>query len=314
MTHDAETVGAGRVVLVTGANGFIGRALCEQLRTSGFKVRRLVRHAAKQSEKHSDEVLWDPSREWLDDGALDGVDSVIHLAGESIHGRWTAAKKERIRQSRILGTRTLAQAIVASKVPPRVFVSASAIGYYGDRGNEELTEASPPGTDFLAEVCSAWEAESHRVDGVCRRVNPRIGIVLGPNGGALEKMAMPIRWGVGGKLGDGKQWVSWISLLDLVRLFEWCLSHDDVRGIVNAVTPQPVTNAQITDGIAQVLNRKARLTVPAFAARLAIGEFASEVLSSKRVLPKVAERAAFQWHHGSLRTALEWSLKTSFSG
>lgn len=307
MTHNATTVGVGKLVLVSGASGFVGRFLCEHLRTSGYLIRRLVRHAAKQP----DEVQWDPKREWVDDGALSGVDSVIHLAGESVNGRWTAAKKERIRQSRVLGTRTLAQAIVSAATPPRVFVSASAIGYYGDRGDEVLTEASAPGGDFLAEVCSAWEAESHRVDAVCKRVNPRVGIVLGPNGGALEKMALPIRLGVGGKLGSGKQWVSWISLLDLVRLLEWCLSHEGTRGVVNAVAPHPVTNAQLTDGIAQVLKRSAKLTVPAFAARLALGEFANEVLSSKRVSPQVAERAGFEWRHGSILDGLRWSLETS---
>lgn len=309
MTHDATPVGAGRVVLVSGTTGFVGRFLCEHLRTRGFQIRRLVRHPAEQA----DEVPWDPSRQWVNEGALDGVDSVIHLAGESINGRWTTAKKERIRQSRVLGTRTLAQAIVASRTPPRVFVSASAIGYYGDRGDEELTEASAPGTDFLAEVCSAWEVESHPVDGVCRRVNPRLGIVLGPNGGALEKMAMPIRLGIGGKLGDGEQWVSWISLLDLARLLEWCLNQESTRGIVNAVTPHPVTNAELTDGIAHVLKRRAKLTIPALGARLALGEFANEVLSSKRVLPRVAEGAGFKWTHGSLLEALRWSLGTKFS-
>lgn len=297
-------------MLVSGASGFVGRFACHYLREHGWRVKRLVR----RSPSGSDEVGWDPARLWLSEGALDDVYGVLHLAGESVAGLWTDSKKERISTSRVNGTRTLAQAILESSRPPRVFISASAIGYYGERGEEELTEDSGAGQDFLAQVCIAWEAESKVVDAVCRRVNTRLGIVFGPDGGALEQLVRPIRWGVGGKLGDGRQWVSWISLLDLVRLFEFALCEEQLKGAMNAVAPHAVTNAELTKTIAQLLGRPSWLTVPKLALRLALGEFSGEVLSSKRVLPEVAKQAGFAWCHTYVTDGLRWSLKVGVNG
>lgn len=304
MTQDIIS-GDGRTVLVSGASGFVGSFACELLKSHGWRVRRLVRRASGAS----DEVSWDPERGQLAANAFDGVFGVVHLAGESVNGRWSTDKKERILKSRVDGTRLLAQAIAKAPQPPQVFVSASAIGYYGDRGNDELSESEPPGNDFLANVCLAWEREAQAVDSVCRRVHPRIGIVLGPDGGALTEMARPIRLGVGGKLGSGRQWVSWISLVDLARLIEFSLASEQVRGPVNAVAPAPVSNAELTAEIAQLLNRPAWLTVPEFALRLALGEFATEVLSSKRVLPKGMTQAGFHYRHPTVTAALQWALK-----
>lgn len=310
MVENAERVGAGRTVLVSGASGFVGRFVCEYLEKRDWRVKRLVR----REPKGKDEVGWDPERRRIDDGAFSDVFGVVHLAGESVAGRWTDAKKSSIESSRVNGTRTLAQAIRTAASAPQVFVSASAIGYYGDRGDEVLTEESEPQHDFLAKVCIAWEAESKAVDGICRRVNPRIGIVFGPDGGALEQMVRPIRWGVGGKLGSGRQWVSWISLLDLARLFEFCLTDARVSGAVNAVSPEPVTNATLTQCIADVVHRPSVLTVPRFALQLVLGEFSTEVLSSKRVSPAAAKRLGFEWCHTSVTQGLRWSLKVGASG
>ncbi len=292
-------------MLVSGASGFVGSFTCNYLESNGWTVRRLVRR-----EPRSDaEVRWDPDAEVLSVGALTGVFGVVHLAGESVNGRWTEAKKQRILASRVQGTRLLARSIANAAEPPAVFVSASAIGYYGDRGNDVVTESEPPGDDFLAHVCQAWEQESRAVDGVCRRVNPRIGIVFGPEGGALVEMARPIRFGVGGPLGSGRQWVSWVSLVDLARLIEFSLASDQVNGALNAVAPNPVTNAELTHEIGRLLNRPAWLTVPKIALRLALGEFATEILSSKKVLPKGATQAGFDYRHPTVTAALTWALQ-----
>lgn len=299
-----QTSGNERVVLVSGASGFVGRFACDYLTQHGWRVRRLVR----RTPQSPDEVDWDPERGELSARALDGVFGVIHLAGESVNGRWTASKKTRILQSRVNGTRLLAEAIARAVQPPRVFVSASAIGYYGDRGDELLDEHAAASDDFLARVCIEWERAARPVDSVCRRVHPRIGIVLGPGGGALLEMARPIRLGVGGVLGTGKQWVSWISLLDLVRLLEFAVTEPGLQGPINAVAPEPVTNATLTTELAQLLNRSAWLPAPSFALRLALGEFATEVLSSKRVLPRAALDAGFCFRHATVTEALRWSL------
>lgn len=303
-------MGEGRTVLISGASGFVGRFVCDYLTKRQWMVKRLVRRAPRSDN----EVGWDPERLRIDDGAFTDVFGVVHLAGESVAGRWTEAKKSRIASSRVNGTRTLAQAIRTAPSPPQVFVSASAIGYYGDRGDEILTEESAPHHDFLGNVCVAWEEESKVVDDVCRRVNPRIGIVFGPDGGALEQMVRPIRWGVGGKLGSGQQWVSWVSLLDLARLFEWCLTDVRVVGVLNAVSPEPVTNAELTHCIADLVHRPSVLTVPKLALKLVLGEFSSEVLSSKRVSPAVATKLGFEWCHTSVAEGLRWSLKVGASG
>lgn len=298
------TMGNGRVVLVSGASGFVGRFACDYLIENRWQVRRLVRRAPQSPA----EVQWDPERGKLAAHALDGVFGVVHLAGESVNGRWTASKKARILQSRVNGTRLLAEAIASASQPPAVFVSASAIGYYGDRAGELLDEGSTPSNDFLARVCLEWERAAQPVDSVCRRVHPRIGVVLGPGGGALTEMARPIRLGVGGKLGSGKQWTSWVSLLDLVRLLEFALSEPGLQGPINAVAPEPATNAELTTELARLLHRSAWLPAPGFALRLALGEFATEVLSSKRVLPRAALNAGFCFRHSNITDALQWAL------
>lgn len=302
-----SALGNGRVVLVSGASGFVGRFACDYLTENRWQVRRLVRRTARGP----DEVSWDPERGELSAQALDGVFGVVHLAGESVNARWTEVKKKQILQSRVQGTRLLAEAIAKAAQPPAVFVSASAIGYYGDRGEELLDERASPSDDFLARVCLEWERAAQPVEGVCRRVHPRIGVVLGPGGGALTEMVRPIRLGVGGILGTGKQWTSWISLLDLARLLEFALSESTLQGGINAVAPEPVTNATLTAELARQLHRSAWLPVPGFVLRLALGEFATEVLSSKRVLPRSVLDAGFSFRHPGVTDALQWSLNDS---
>lgn len=296
--------GTSRSVLVSGASGFVGSALCDYMSQRGWEVRRLVRRTAKCSL----EVEWDPEREIIAADAADGIDAVVHLAGENVSGRWTDEKKQRIRESRVKGTRLLANLISRASRPPQVLVSASAVGYYGDRGDEVLVESSAAGEDFLANVCKAWEAEAHVAAPSCRVVTPRLGVVLGPRGGALKVMATPFRFGLGGKLGNGRQYFSWISLLDVVRLVVFLVEHESLSGPVNAVAPNPVTNEKLTHALAEQLRRPSIATVPAWAARFGLGEFASEVLSSKRVSPSVALTEGFQWKHPHVEAALAWAL------
>lgn len=299
-----------KTVLVSGATGFVGTYLCGLLTTSGYTVRRLVRHkpAYDGARGQTQDVVWSPMDGKVDVGELEDLYAVVHLAGESVNGRWTSKKKTLIHDSRVLGTRTLTRALLNLKRPPRVVVSASAIGYYGDRGSEQLTESSAPADDFLASVCKDWENESAPLDAVCRRVNPRLGIVLGPNGGALKQMAQPFQFGVGGKLGPGTQFVSWISLLDVCRLIEFCVSHDQIRGPINAVAPTPVTNDELSRALAAHLHTRSWLPAPSFAMRLALGEFSTEVLASKRVIPQVARECGFSWQHPVIAQALQWAL------
>jgi uncharacterized protein len=303
-TMQDSALGDGRVVLVSGASGFVGRFACEYLTANNWQVRRLVRRPSQAP----DEVSWDPERGELSQHALDGIFGVVHLAGESVNGRWTDAKKKQILQSRVNGTQLLAEAIASAAQPPSVFVSASAIGYYGDRGEELLDESASPSDDYLARVCIEWERAAEPVNGVCRRVHPRIGVVLGPGGGALTEMVRPIRLGVGGVLGTGKQWTSWVSLLDLARLLEFALREPTLQGGINAVAPEPATNAALTAELARLLHRSAWLPAPGFALRLVLGEFATEVLSSKRVVPRAALEAGFSFRHSSVTPALQWSL------
>lgn len=294
--------------LVTGATGFVGRRLLEQLddvvvlSRDGDSARRKLQGKAARLEAFS----WDAQREPPPSAALDGVDVVLHLAGESVgEGRWTADKKRRIRDSRVLGTRHLVQGIAAAPHKPRVLVSASAVGIYGDRGEEELTEQSPPGGDFLASVCQEWEqqAQAAQQHGV-RVVNPRLGIVLGPGGGALGKMLTPFRLGVGGRLGSGRQWMPWVHLDDVIGILLHALERDDVQGPINAVAPEPVTNRQFTKVLARVLHRPAVFPAPAFALKLGLGQFADVLLGSQRVLPAEALRSGYQFKHTDLEAAL----------
>ena len=296
--------------LVTGATGFVGRRLVERL--DGPVV--LSRDAERARKSLAADVTahdWDPLAGPPPAEALDGVEAVYHLAGESVaQGRWTAAKKQRIRDSRVLGTRHLAEAIAASSAPPKVLISASAVGYYGSQGDRLIDETAPAGDDFLAEVCRAWEAESQRVrEAGVRLVNPRIGVVLGRGGGALAKMLTPFKLCVGGRLGDGRQYMPWIHLDDLVGMILHAAEHDEMSGPMNATAPNPVTNREFTRALARVLGRPAIFPAPKFALKLLFGEFAEALFDSQRVVPRAAEAAGYEFRYPGLEPALRAILE-----
>jgi uncharacterized protein (TIGR01777 family) len=298
-------------VAITGATGFVGRRLAEQLLAAGHGVVALTRdreRAVPVVPARCRVVTWDPERGTLESGVLEGVDAVVNLAGAGVaDGRWTTRRKESIRRSRVEGTRALVGAIAAlpAERRPRVLLSASAIGYYGDRGDAVLTERSEPGSGFLAEVCQAWEREALVAEGHgVRTVLIRIGIVLGRGGGALARMLPPFRLGLGGRVGSGRQWMSWIHLDDLVALMVVALEHDDVHGAVNGVAPHPVTNAEFAQTLARTLGRPALLPVPSLALSIALGEMAGVLLEGQRVRPEVAETRGFRFHHPDLAGAL----------
>ncbi len=294
-------------ILVTGSSGLVGSALIPYLEASGHRVCRLVR----TSPKSDLERQWDPESGLLKAADLEGIQAVVHLAGENIaSGRWNEAKKNRIRSSREDGTRTLAEGLAEMRTPPAVFVCASAIGYYGNRGEEILNEECPPGSDFLAETCIAWENAAQPASGAgIRTVYLRIGIVLSADGGALAKMLFPFKMGVGGVIGSGDQYMSWISLSDLVRIISHALNTETLRGPVNAVSPGPVTNREFTRTLGRVLSRPTLLPMPAFAARLAFGEMADALLlSGTRVLPSRLQESEYKFRHPELDAALRHVL------
>ncbi len=293
-------------ILVTGSSGLIGSSLVPFLTTGGHGVTRLVR-----SQKSGDEpVLWDPEAGTLDVARLEGLDAVVHLAGENIAERWTAEKKSKIRDSRVNGTRLLAESLARLGEPPKVFVCASAIGYYGDRGDEILREESPSGSGFLAEVCRQWEAAAQpAAEKGIRVANLRIGVVLSLAGGALAKMLPPFRMGAGGTIGSGRQYMSWIALDDVIGAIYHALTHETLRGSVNAVAPNPVTNREFTQTLGRVLSRPTLLPMPAFAARLAFGEMADELLlASTRVEPARLLATGFVFGYPELEGALRHVL------
>lgn len=291
--------------LVTGATGFIGSKLVEQLLARGDAVYYLARRRSTKLPTQASFHPWDTSR-IPELNALSRIDVILHLAGEPIAQRWSAEVKERIYNSRISGTRNLVTAISGLRQKPSVLVSASAIGYYGDRGSDRLSESEAPGSDFLANVCKDWEREASRARELGLRVVPvRIGTVLGRHGGALKAMLPPFRLGIGGKFGSGEQWMSWIHLEDLVRLFLWAADNATVTDSLNGSSPQPVTNAQFTKALAHVLHRPAFLQVPKFAMKLLLGEMAEFLFTSLRVIPEAAERAGFAFKYLELNTALK---------
>lgn len=299
----------GERVAVSGASGLIGSQLAAQLESQGHHVQPLVRRDPRPG---SSEIRWDPARGELDADALAGVSVVVNLAGESIAaGRWTNARKAVIRDSRVDGTRLLAEHVARLEPPPRVFICASATGYYGDRGDELLTEDSAPGSGFLAEVCRAWEAATRpAADAGIRVVCLRTSMVLSSLGGALTWMLRPFKLGLGGRLGSGRQYVSWISLEDLVAAIVHAMEAEDLAGPMNATSPQPVTNAEFTRTLGEVLGRPTPFPMPAAMVGLMFGEMGRALmLSSTRAMPQKLLGGGFKFSHPDLRGALEAELK-----
>jgi len=295
-------------IAITGASGLIGSALVVSLKSDGHHVHRLVRTI---TPAETDAIAWDPNAGTIDRDALEGLDAVVHLAGESIaSGRWTHEKKRRILDSRVKGTRLLAEALAGLEAPPRCLISASAIGYYGNRADETLTEDKPPGAGFLPEVCVQWEsaAQPAAARGM-RVVFPRIGIVLSSSGGALPRMLPPFQMGVGGKIGSGRQYMSWIDLDDLIGVIRHAIQTDPLRGPVNAVAPNPVPNEEFTRILGKVLSRPTLFAMPAFAARIAMGEMADALLlASARVIPAALERSGYEFRYPQLEASLRHVL------
>ena len=296
-------------ILLTGSNGLVGSALTPALVADGHEVRPLVRYATGYG---SHEIEWSPERYSIAMSRIEGFDVVIHLAGESIaEGRWTDEKKQRIRESRVKGTRLLAESLPTLKEPPSAFLCASAIGYYGDRGDEVLTEDSRPGNDFLSSVCIEWEeATREAAEKGIRTANMRFGIILDTKGGALSKMLPPFRMGVGGKIGDGKQWMSWIALDDVVKAIRHALNSETLSGPINYVAPNPVRNEEFTRTLGRALSRPTLFPIPAFGIRLAFGEMGEALLlSSQRVQPTKLLESGFEFSYPTLAAALPHVLK-----
>lgn len=295
-------------IIITGGTGLIGGELSEALMRDGHQLTSLVRSAKTSSASAITFLRWDVERgEIADAPKLEAHDAVIHLAGENVAGgRWTAERKRRIRDSRVKGTRLLVDTLARLQAPPTIFLSASATGFYGaDRGEETLTEESAPGEDFLAGVCREWEAEAVRAEDFgARVVLLRTGIVLSPKGGALAKMLPVFKMGVGGKLGNGRQVMSWIALPDEIAAIRFALVNDGVRGPINLTAPHPVTNLEFTQTLGRVLSRPTIFAVPRFALQLGFGELADTVLGSLRVLPGNLDAAGFRFEFPKLETAL----------
>jgi len=293
-------------IAVTGASGFIGSALVSALRAAGHPVVRLTRTAAAAGES----VFWDPARGQLDAAALAGVGAVVHLAGAPVDERWTAERKRQIRSSRIDSTALLARTIAGLRPAPAVFLSASAIGFYGDRGDEPVDETAGAGSGFLAQVTREWEdAAAPARDAGVRTVHPRFGVVLGHGGGALAKLIPVFEIGGGGKIGTGNQWMSWVAREDVVRALCFLLTAKTVHGPANITAPYPVRNAEFAKVLGHVLHRPAVATVPAFAVRLLYGELADEaLLAGQQVFPRVLEEAGFSFDYPHLEGALRHEL------
>ena len=296
-------------ITLTGGSGFIGRRLLKTLTTAGHSVHVLSRHAGTNLPPGVKLSVWNALKTEPPADALDGADAVIHLAGEPVAQRWTVEAKQNIRGSRVDGTRRLVQGLSTISNRPAALISASAIGIYGSRGDEVLTESSAPGSDFLAEVCREWEKEADLAEALGMRVvKLRIGVVLDKNGGALAKMLPPFRRYAGGRLGSGKQWMSWIHLQDVVNLLLFAAGNP-VKGVLNAVAPNPETNAEFTRKLAAAIRRPAIFPAPALALKLIFGEMSEILLASQRVAPRAAESAGFQFQFPELGPALADLLK-----
>jgi len=291
-------------IAITGASGFIGRRLMKLLAARGHRLHVLSRHAVTNLPAGVQLSVWDPLLGPAPEDALLDADAVLHLAGEPVAQRWTAAAKQRIRDSRVVGTSHLVAALADCSPRPATLVCASAIGYYGSRGDELLSEDSAPGTGFLADVCVGWEREAAKAEALGMRVTRiRTGVVLDPRGGALKPMLAPFRFGLGGPLGGGRQWMSWIHASDLAEMFRFALENP-APPVLNGVAPGSVTNAEFTRALATALHRPAFLPVPKLALRMLFGEMADMLLASQRVAPVAAEAAGFQFQHPQLAEAL----------
>jgi uncharacterized protein len=297
-------------ILITGASGLVGGKLIPILEAKGHEVLKLSR--AKAS--NDNEIQWNALAGFSDGefAKLENIDAVVHLAGDNVAGgSWTEEKKRSIRDSRVKGTKTLVDAFKGTDNPPKIFVSASAIGFYGNRGDEILTEESAKGEGFFPEVCSEWEAEALKANEFgARVVCPRIGVVLSKDGGALEKMLTPFKFGVGGTVGSGEQYMSWIAIDDLIRIIVFAVENDHVNGAINATAPNPVTNEEFTNALGKSLNRPTIIPVPAFGIKLLFGEMGRTLLlEGCRVLPQKLEDVGFEFAFPTLESALKQVLK-----
>lgn len=287
-------------ILITGSTGFIGKRLTEQLLSKGHSITRLVRSSDEPG------LVWDPEKHILDISRLEGYDAVIHLAGESIQGRWTARKKKKIIDSRTKNTAFLVESLLKLKTPPKAFISASAIGYYGDRADESLTESSPPGNDFLAEVCIKWEAATTPLAAAgIRVVHVRTGIVLHPDGGALKPLLLPTKFGVAGPLGSGSQWWSWVSMQDMLGIYVFAVENETVKGAINAVSPNALRQKDFQKILSKVLHRPSFMPLPAFAIKIMFGEMSALLLNSQHVIPEKLEKLGYSFKDTNLEATLE---------
>ncbi len=295
-------------VLITGSTGLVGTELQKSFAEKGYEM-LLASRKEPTDERH---IQWSIEEGFTDPEKLEGIDVVAHLAGENVSGfRWTDEKKKAIRDSRVLGTRNVVDAISKLKQKPKVFIASSAIGFYGERGEEECTESSAAGDNFLAGVCKEWEAESRRAeDAGIRTVLLRTGIVLSKDGGALSTMLTPFKLGVGGVVGSGKQWMSWISMDDEIAAINFAIENENLRGAVNAVSPNPVTNQEFTKTLGEVLYRPTFLPLPEFAVSMIFGEMGDALLlASTKVLPKRLEDAGFEFKYPELKAAIEHAVE-----
>jgi uncharacterized protein len=301
-------------LLISGSTGLVGAALLDSLRQQGHEVFRLVRPSTRNHPAGGARspgpasLVWDPIAGTLDPAAT-GADAIVHLAGASIaEGRWTASRKRLLADSRVAATRHLVASLAQLSQPPKVFIAASAVGFYGDRGDEELTESSASGHDFLADLCRAWEAESARAAAFgARVVILRFGVILAKHGGALPRMVLPFRLGVGGRIGSGRQWMSWVALEDVVEIIEFAIRTGSLSGPVNVVAPNPARNSDFAVALGRALHRPAFLPTPAFALRIALGDMADALLFSSQ---RVSARKLQEFRYPFMHQALEQTLRT----